>query len=201
MKKGGFIVFEGIDGCGKSTQIGLLKRKLMGEEIKTFFTEEPCRDLPAGRLIGRILSKKLPVDPIALQLAFSADRKDHWERVIRPALMKNDLVVCDRYFWSTVAYGSLAAGIDWLLTVNKTVPSPDLTFLIDVLPETAIKRIFGRRKGKTIFEKKDKLVKTRKTYFSLARKFGKECFIIDGERDPGEIHREIYEKIIGFLKK
>ncbi len=106
--KGKFIVFEGLDGSGQSTQAQLLKNYLEKEKnISPVLTKEPTRETPIGVLIRQVIQKEISVSPTALQLLFCADRSEHLEKVIKPALENGQWVISDRYFYSTMAFGSL----------------------------------------------------------------------------------------------
>jgi dTMP kinase len=189
--KGKFIVFEGIDGCGKTNQIDLLKKGLKKQGVEAVFTREHTVGW-IGRMIDEVVRGERELDPQALQLLFVADRLEHLKRIIKPALQKGKLVVCDRYFWSTVAYGSLVADREWLLEINKVCLLPDLVILIDLSPKVAVKRISKNREELTIFEKEKKLKKVRKTYLWLAKRFADSCVVIDGTPKPKKINREIF---------
>lgn len=193
-RKEKFVVIEGIDGCGKSTQMEMLKEKLK----RVVFTREHTRDGPVGKLIEKVVNRREKIDAVALQLCFVADRIDHVKRVVEPELRKGKIVISDRYYWSTVAYGSLVADKEWLLSVNeKVVRKPDLVILIDIEAKTAVERMRGTRDKKTIFEKRKKLRKIRETYWWLAKKYKKCCVVIDGTKKPEIVNQEI----LGVLKK
>ena len=196
--KGKFIVIEGLDGCGKSTQIKLLGNKLINSGKEVLLTEEQTKGA-VGRLIVQVLNGKifLPLD--SLQLLFVADRSDHLYQTIEPALKEGKVVICDRYFWSTVAYGSLELDKNWLLKIHRYCRRPDMTIFIDISPEECLKRINKRGDQKDIFEKKEKLIQIRESYFWLMNKFP-DTIVIDGEQSilamADEIFKQINEKII-----
>lgn len=196
--KGRFVVLEGIDGCGKSLQIKLLKRRLKREGKRVIFTKEHTDGL-VGRVIDQVVNKKANLDPISLQLLFVADRVDHLKRVVEPALRRGYLVVSDRYFWSTVAYGSLVAEKEWLLEINRVCLKPDLVILLDLPAEAALNRKAGSRRRLTVFEEKEKLKRVRKIYLWLSKRFADSCVVVNGEGDAEAIHREIYRRIKEFI--
>ena len=195
MKRGKFIVFEGIDGSGKSLQLKLLRKKLP----EAVFTQEHTQGV-VGKLVERVLNKEVSLNPVSLQLLFVADREDHLQKVVVPAIEKGKIVVSDRYFWSTVAYGGLVAPKEWLLQVNRICLPPDLVIFLDVSPQTALKRIGKRREKKTIFEEKKKLVKIRKNYYWLVDQFPKRAAVVDGEQSPERVHQEIWQIIKERIK-
>lgn len=144
-----FVVIEGVDGCGKSTQAKLLKEHLESKGNKVLLTAEPTKGF-IGQAIRMILSGKIDVSSQTLALLFTADRAEHLDKVIRPALAKGEIVVCERYYYSTVAYQS-AQGVSqqWIMDLNSFAPEPDLVVLLDIPPEEALPRI---RRDKEVFE-------------------------------------------------
>ncbi len=190
-KNGMFIVFEGLDGAGSTTQATLLEINLKKIGYKTALTKEPTVGLMGG-LIKAALAGEWKINPLALQLLFSADRAQHVESQIIPALESGKIVISDRYFFSSVAYGA-ATGVDkdWLLAVNKNFKIPDITFFIDVSPKTSIKRIATGRFTAELFEKEEALTKVREQYRKLAKQFGFK--MINGERSIEDISKEIFE--------
>jgi len=96
--KGKFIVFEGLDGSGQSTQAGLLKDFLLEKGYEVILTKEPTIESEAGRKIRKVLDKKLNLSPKELQELFAQDRKEHLENIIIPALKQGKMVISDRYF-------------------------------------------------------------------------------------------------------
>jgi len=193
--KGKFIVFEGLDGSGQSTQAQLLKDYLeKDKKVSVVLTKEPTNEPPIGVLIHQILKKEISVSPAALQLLFCADRSEHLEKVIKPALKKNTYVISDRYFYSTIAYGSLDLDIDWLIEINKPFLIPDIVFLLKVRPRVCLERINKSRDKREFFEESEKLKKVWQTYEILSQKFS-NIKIIDGEKNIEEVFEEIKSKI------
>ena len=133
---GKFIVFEGIDGSGKSTQAGLLFHYLKERKKRVHSTSEPTQYLIGG-LIKSWLAKDWQSTPDCLQLLFAADRAYHLDKEIIPLLKKGVTVVCDRYSLSTLAYGALELDLDWLITLNQNFIAPDVTFLLNTPPKSA----------------------------------------------------------------
>lgn len=198
---GKFVVFEGLDGSGQSTQAGKLvdflnlpNQKLKFGHTGAHLTKEPTSSLIGG-LIRSQLTHEWKSSPECLQLLFSADRIHHLEKEIIPLLERGVIVVCDRYFFSTIAYGSTdIKDRDWLLNLNKNFLFPDFTFLLKVSPKICIERISKTRYGFTLFEKEEILEKVWKNFEKLAKEF-KNVYIIDGER-PVEKIAENIKKII-----
>jgi len=165
---GKFIALEGIDGSGKTTHAQMLCRELQKKGYKAHCTKEPT-DGEIGKFIRRILSGELKVSPVGLQYLFNADRAVHQEEIIE-YLKKGDIVVTDRYFWSSVAYGVSDLGVidDYYFVVYSMLSFynrfllPDVTFYLNISAETGTKRISGMDKKKEIYENKNKLVKIKK---------------------------------------
>jgi len=115
---------EGLDGAGLSTQATLLARYLRGKSKKVLLTKEPT-SLPIGKLIKSILSRNHEVSLLALQLLFAADRAEHLEKEIEPALRTNHIVISDRYILSSLAFGSVDNDVEFLKQINSRFRRPD----------------------------------------------------------------------------
>ena len=196
MRKGAFIVFEGIDGSGKSTQAKLLQEALKRNGIEVLLTKEPT-DGPIGRVIRKGLRDELNFSMRTIQLLFTADRSYHLEKEIFPLLKKGINVICDRYFFSSIAFGGYEIDdINWLFQINQRFFLPDIVFLLEVSPKTAISRLKKERYSLTLFEKEEKLKKIAQNFRELSQKF-KNIKIIDGEKKI----EEVFEKIKKEIKK
>ncbi len=144
-RRGFLIVFEGIDGTGKSTQIDLLAAFLgdCGHPVVT--TREPT-DGPHGRRIRSLYHERAQVSREEELALFIADRRDHVQAVIAPALAHGSVVLCDRYFLSTAAYqGAAGFDPDEIITMNRFAPDPDLALLFELDPTLAVQRIMHHR--------------------------------------------------------
>jgi len=198
---GKFIVFDGLDGSGLSTQaerlgdfLNLPEQKLKFGHTGVYLTKEPTDSLIGG-LIRSQLSHEWKSSPECLQLLFSADRAHHLEKEIIPLLERGILVICDRYFFSTIAYGGLhIQDRKWLLDLNKNFLLPDITFLLKVSPKICMERIRKTRFGATLFEQEDKLRKVWENFERLAQEFD-NTYIINGERPVEKITQEVIEII------
>ena len=186
---GQFIVFEGLDGSGKSTQVTLLDKFLREKTKKVHCTAEPTQYLIGG-LIKSWIAQDWKSSPDCLQLLFAADRAYHLEKEIIPLLKKGVTVICDRYLFSSLAYGSLDLDFNWLLKINEKFVLPDITFFLDVSPTVCIERMKKERFSIELFEKKEKLEKARKNFLKLKEKFD-NFYIIDGEKKIKEVFEEI----------
>ena len=192
--RGKFIVFEGLDGSGTTTQANLLFKYLKREGKKVFLTGEPTHSLIGGLIEGQITGD-WQSSPECLQLLFVADRAHHLEKGIIPLLKKGITVICTRYILSTLAYGSLDIKDEkWLMEINKNFIWPDITFLLKVSPKICIQRIKKERFHKELFEKEEKLKKVYKNYLKFAKRL-KNIYIIDGEKPIKEVFKAI-KKII-----
>ncbi len=191
---GKFIVIEGLDGSGSSTQIFRVADFLKENGKKIHITKEPTNNLIGGLIRGQ-LSGDWKSSPECLQLLFAADRAHHLEKEIIPLLKKGITVISDRYFFSTVAFGSAEIkDRKWLININDRFIFPDLTILIKVSPEICIKRMRESRFRVELFEERKKLEKTWKGYEKLAKEFD-NIKIVDGEKSIQEISYEILNLI------
>jgi len=211
---GQFISFEGIEGCGKSTQV-----KLAGEYLKRFripfiITEEPGGSA-IGRKIRKILLNKGPDGEICSEtelLLFSAARAQHVRDVILPAITKDTVVLCDRYTDATIAYQGFGRGLDmdFIKYLNDFATShvkPGLTILFDLPVEVGLKRAMdrisrikeGSAEDRFEQEELDFHRKVRDGYLSLAQQDSKRFRIVDSSSDIETVHREVCSHISAFI--
>jgi dTMP kinase len=198
-----FIVFEGIDGSGKSTQSKLLQQYFDQKNISSESTFEPTNNF-IGAQIRNILTGKIKAHPLTIANLFAADRYDHLTNENYGIIntLKHHHVICDRYLLSSYAYQSLDAPIDWIKTINKfneAIRWPDLTFYIKITPGTALERIKNNRTQIDLFETQDKLERIYNNYDIAINQLEisqqSKVHIIDGTKKIEEIHREIIEII------
>ena len=185
-----FIVFEGIDGSGTSTQAKILAEKLNG-----LHTSEPT-DREIGLLVRSALQKKWKCSPEALQMLFTADRIEHLDKVVLPALTEGKSVICDRYIASTLAFGALECDLAWLKKINQGLLKPDLVFYMQISAKGALERIAKRGEEKELFEKKEILERVLKNY---ERVLPKNAIILDATKSIKKLSEEIFE--IAIQKK
>jgi len=199
---GKLIVVEGLDGSGQTSQASLLRDFFINKGYQVVLTKEPTQDSEAGKKIKEILEKKIETDPLELQKLYAKDRKEHLESTIIPALERGKIVISDRYFFSTFAYGTAhGADLNELIEMNNDFLLPDLTFLLKVNPEVCIKRIERRGDPKTLFEKEERLVKVWEVYKILPNKF-KNVYMIDGEESIKEVFEQVKKVVLlKFLKE
>jgi len=207
-----FITFEGIEGCGKSTQVKRLAKRLKGFDIPLITTLEPG-GTNIGKRIRDILldSNNRNLSPLTELLLYAADRAQHVEEVIELALDQGKWVICDRFFDATVVYQGTAREQDMELIriLNEKVTKgiqPDLTFLLDCAEELGLGRAITRNKNQS-FKGQDRFERekldfhraVRKGYLELARKNHKRFVVIDASLAEDEVEKEIFEHIQPFL--
>lgn len=199
LKRGILIVFEGIDGSGKTTQAKILLDKLRKKGIDAVYFQEPTQ----GKW-GRIIKEKAlfpdsltPQEEVNL---FQKDRKQNVEKNLKPALKEKKVVILDRYYFSTIAYQG-AKGIDpgWIrLSNEKFVVKADMVFILDIEAKNGLQRIEDRRRKDRLFEREEYLVKVREMFRSLK---GKDFIHIDGTKPKEEISQEIEKIVFDYLRK
>ncbi len=195
---GKFISFEGIDGCGKSTQAKILSTNLTDCGNKVLLTREPGGSEGAEE-IRNLLLKGNP-DRWSAEtelLLFTAARRDHLERTILPALESGITVICDRFSDSTRVYQGVTRG-DLRDLVDKLddamiTRQPDITILIDLDPNIGLTRALERSNTEARFEDfgLEMQIKLREGFLSLANEFPKRIMVIDGNRSEAEVSQTI----------
>ncbi|MES2638717.1 MAG: dTMP kinase [Myxococcota bacterium] len=147
-----FITIEGLDGSGGTTQVERLRAEWArrAPEREVVCTREPSPG-PVGRLLRQALAD-VTIGEGVLPYLFAADRRDHLDRVVLPALARGAVVISDRYALSSLAYQSLALGLDKVAALNADFPAPDLTVLLDLPPAECLARIDARGAAKERFE-------------------------------------------------
>ncbi len=188
--KGRLIVFEGIDGTGKSTQINLLAEILTARGFEVVATREPT-DGHFGKQIRQLYISRDGVSQEEELQLFIADRREHVNELINPALSEGKIVLTDRYYFSTVAYQG-AAGMDpaRILRLNEEfAPQPDLVLLLDIPASEGVRRIQTlRQETLNAFEQEENLEKVSTVFKSLKEHYIKT---IDGTKSIDDVHSEI----------
>ena len=192
-------MFEGLDGSGKSTQQQLLNNKLQSEKISSISFREPGSTV-IGDKIAEILQSDQKLSPLSELLLFYVSRSAMVEEKIKSALENHEVVICDRYFYSSIAYQGYGRGIDinFINEINDKVVKnivPDLIFYMDINWDEK-----KNRKGinvKDRFEKEDRIFhnKVRSGYKTLAKEDSNKWQIIDAEEDINKISSFIYETV------
>jgi dTMP kinase len=180
---GKFIVIEGLDGAGTTTQAELLGERL-ARQGPVWVTQEPT-DRPAGLLIRRILHGDLVTDPRVLALLFAADRVDHIYRPdgILARLQRGEHVISDRYYLSSLAYQTLDASFSWVYHINSRALRPDLTLFLEVPVLQCLERMGGRQgEHRDLFEQEEALERVRNSYYTSMERLREQeiITIIDG---------------------
>ena len=202
------ITFEGIDGCGKTTQIQLLSNALKQQKIDFLLTKQP-----GGTQIGQQI-RTLLLDPqnesmtaSTELLLYLADRLQHIEEIIRPALKNGQLVLCDRYHDATLAYqgGGRQLDLKWLQPLLKQLIQPQLTFLFPISPEASQDRINFRKQAngsqpcRLESEKASFFSAVSAAYLQLAHLEPKRFCVIPAEQPVETIHQQVLEQVIQTL--
>jgi dTMP kinase len=193
-----FVTFEGLDGCGKTTQAALLAQSLRDEGVDVVATREPG-GTPLGEAIRNLVLHGDHVAPWAEAALYAASRAQHVEEVIRPALDRGATVVCDRYIDSSVAYQGVGRGLglDEVLDLNLAVVGglvPDKTVLVEIDVETALARVgeTGDRIERAGAEFWPRVVEA---YGALAARFPDRFVVVDGRRSIPRIAEEIRDRL------
>jgi dTMP kinase len=194
-----FIVFEGLDGAGTTTQAARLHAHFTQQGDSGFLTNEPTPE-PIGTFIRRLLTgqdkgtdgRRYRPDERTMGLLFAADRLAHTS-VIKAALSRGSHVICDRYLLSSMAYQTLDASIsaEWVIDVNRGCAVPDLTLFVAVPVDVCLARIGARSAEKSIYETKSQLETIAANYEKMLgiyeQQFGR-VVRIDGNRPVDEVH-------------
>lgn len=214
--RGRLIVFEGIDGCGKTTQLALLKARLEADGRRAFVTSEPtCKadhvPTPAGRLIGEALRGKTVYSDSALAALFLADRIAHNTDPalgIRRFLDEGTDVICARYYYSTAVYQGGAENLDWILSAHLSCPDvarPDLCVFLDLSPEESLARI-GKRSGeREIYERgAEMLAAARKKYLDVFERIraldpAQNIRVLSAAEPPEALAGQIYGEVARLI--
>lgn len=199
-KKGLFITFEGIDGCGKTTQLENVKKLLEKNGIECVTTREPGA-LKLGSQIREIL---LHYDGVVADncemFLFLADRSQHVETFIKPMLAEGKVVLCDRHTDSTIAYQGYGRGgdVEKLTELNKIATNglvPDLTLLFDVSVETGHERA-GKDLDRLELAGKEFFERTRQGYLTLAEKYPERIKVINAEKSKESVYNDVKSLIM-----
>ncbi len=192
-----WIVFEGPDCVGKSTIIRKVSEKLREKNVKIYVTSEPSES-KIGQLIRNWLLRENIYPAHIYALLFTADRYYHYFNVVRKKLEEGYVVLQERYKISTIVYQSLM-GVDeeWIENLNKYLPEPDITIILDAEPKILSERL-RVKSSREIFENIETIIKIREKYLKIAKK--KAYTIIRTDIDLNNVVSEVYNIIISRLK-
>ena len=208
MKKGLFITFEGLDGSGKTTQIELLNNYLKSKGFDVVTTIEPGGTEIGGKIRNILLdNENLDMSHKAETLLFLASRAELVSDVIVPALREGKIVICDRFFDSTVVYQGIARGLGEKKILDMSLWAtggivPDITFLLSVKVSRGKKRMdtVSKKRDRIELEKDNFKKKIYKGYLDIAGKNKDRIVVIDGEKSIESIFEEIKSKVCEYLK-
>ena len=196
-----FIVLEGIDGAGTTTQLGYLMTWLSEQGISVQGTREPT-DRAVGRVIRATLQKKEGAPSRAcLPWLFAADRSDHIFGEIQPWMAEGQWVISDRYYHSSLAYQTLDLPFDEVMSLNAAFPIPHLTLFLTLDVDTALSRIEGRAGTREIFETKRILERVAQQYDVVntrLRARGDIIIDIDATQTPDEVFNDIRQAVMQY---
>lgn len=199
-----FVVLEGIDGSGTTTQVAKLADRLRREGVNVRATREPS-DGPVGTMVRQVLTGRIVVPGgrapgwATMALLFAADRLDHVESEIEPMLATGGVVVSDRYDASSLAYQSVTSGTDasgalqWIRTINRHARRPDLTIVLDVSPGLGAVRRETRGEAAQLYEQNE-VQQALATFYRDLQKHQPEdnVVVVDGSRSIDEVHEAVY---------
>ena len=205
MKKGLFVVLEGLDGAGTTTQAELLAEFLRRRGETVVQTFEPT-DRALGvalrtALRGQWDSESGELDPAAVALLFAADRVDHGQTRIRPSVEAGQVVLSDRYVHSSFAYQGTLLPMEWVKAVNAYAVVPDLTLYVRVPVEVAMERLNKRGTTAEIYERKAMQERVFSAYEDLFSPPQEGVFTVDGTRSADQVHAAIVERIEPLLER
>jgi dTMP kinase len=193
-KKGAFICIEGLDGCGKTTQAKLLVKKLQ-KSHNVVYTAEPSRGKIGTFIRKSYLYGERRLSSVVEALLFAADRLEHVESEILPALNQGEVVISDRYVYSSLAYqGAAGLSLEWIEKINEQALRPDFAIFIDVDPETVMHRLKPR---KSVMENLETQRKVREIYLKSVEKG--DLARINGDKPKNEVAQELYAVVLKFL--
>jgi len=206
---GAFITFEGIDGCGKSTQLRLLASELRVRGLDIVTTREPGGTALGKRLRAALLDIDEQVDPLAELLVFAADRAHHVRTLLLPALETDQIVLSDRYADATVAYQGAGRGFESTLIRDIVQLAtgglmPNLTLLFDLsVAESAVRtrrRVASKNTDRLDIEDAEFHTRVRNAYLEIAKSQPDRFRVIDARHSTQETHRKVMDIVMPFLE-
>lgn len=206
MNRGRFIVFEGIDGAGKTTQAKLLAKRLEAMGKRVYMTAEPTT-LASGRALREVLSGKVKKSDCEIAVMFALDRIAHntdGDIGIEKKLSDGEYVICDRYYYSSLAYQGSSVDYEWVKSLNVRCPEirrPDICIFLDLTPEESLERIRAGRESTEIYENIDTLTKVRGSFMRVIEDLGEtdRIEIVGAARTADEIADGVFEAVKEYL--
>ena len=206
-KRGTFISFEGIDGCGKSTQVKILMDRLLEEGNECILVREPGGTKISEDIRDILLSNKnLDLSSRTEALLMTASRAQLTKQKIIPALITGKCVIADRFSDSTLAYqgGGRGLDLDYLISINDFATKgivPDITFNLDINPKSAFNRSSSNELDRIENAGIELQKKVREYYKEISKRFANRIFTIDGSNSISSIHSTIWEKTINCINE
>lgn len=198
LKKGILIVFEGIDGAGKTTQAAALMERLKGRGLKAVYFREPSEG-KWGRLIKKKAAQDNSVTPEEELDLFQKDRRENVRLNLKPALKDKKIILLDRYYFSTMAYqGAKGINPEFIRSLNlRFAVEPDLVFIFDIEAGKGLNRIRNRKNLDLLFEREDYLIRVREIFNNIK---GKNIRHVDAHLPQEEITDIIEKDILDYIE-
>jgi len=195
-KKGIFVCIEGLDGSGKTTHAHRLVQNLQKRGVDAVYTTEPGQGAIGKFIRESVLQGERRVPGVVEAVLFAADRVEHMEEEVKPALREGKVVVSDRCVYSSLAYqGAAGLDLEWIKEINRFALPPDLALYIDVPPEVVVKRI---RRKKSVMETLETQRRVKQVYMKFVD--NRKLMSIDGDRKKSQVEQNILKVILDFLK-
>ena len=203
MKRGLFITFEGADGCGKTTQLKLLGEYLQNKNRQIIITREPGAKGLGEKIREILLNYDGEVSSVCESFLFLADRAQHIDVIVKPAIEQGKIVLCDRHIDSTVAYQGYGRGLDierinMLNNIATSNLKPDLTLVFDSDVETSMKRV-GKEKDRMESAGVEFHNRVREGYLELAKSEPERIKVIDATQSIDAIHKQVVDIVNSLI--
>ena len=206
MERGRFIVFEGIDGAGKTTQVGILAERLREMGKRVVITAEPTT-LPSGKALREVLGGRVKKSDCEIAAMFTLDRIAHnvdAEGGIEKLVSEGAYVICDRYYYSSLAYQGSLVDYGWVKSLNTECPEirhPDLCVFLDLTPAESMKRISAGRESTEIYENEETLTRVREAFMRVIDDMSAvdNIVTVNAATDISSISEKIFEQVRKIL--
>lgn len=201
--RGLLLVIEGIDGAGTTTQTRRLAEALRARGFRVHPTREPS-DGPVGKLLREILAGGYaPMDQTTLSLLFAADRADHLQREVEPALARGEVVISDRWYHSSLAYQGTGEERLWIAELNRRARRPDLTVFIEIGPEEAARRRAGENRSEEIFDQLSTQRRVAEGYRAVIEMLREteRIEVVDGHGPVHQVTSKVTALVLDVLKQ